>query len=124
MTEPGRMSSSGKNLVYALSRPSRCYGCDRRLEVGEIVCLKSSDIDKEVFCRKCAGLDKLELVGKGNQKITRLACKYSQSSFVVMQWSELWKCYERVGILAESAAIDKAEAEAGAKLPARNSMNR
>ena len=105
--------------VFALSRSSRCYGCDRKLEAGEIIDVKNKETDKEVFCLKCAGLGDLEILLSGNQKITRLASKYSTRRFVIMKWSDTWKCYERQGILVEAQAIDKAEAESGEKLKAR-----
>jgi hypothetical protein len=108
-----------KETVYSLSRASRCSGCDSKLAVGEIVKLEKAEEDREALCRKCSKLDDLELIGKGNAKITRLAAKYSTRSYVVMKWSEVWKTYERLGILAEPQAIDKAEEEAQVKLANR-----
>jgi len=86
---------------------------------GAIVKLRSEKEETEALCRSCSGLTDLELVLKGNQKITKLASKYSQELYVVLQWSQMWKCYERIGILAQSQAIDQAEIEAGAKLGKR-----
>ena len=106
--------------VFALSRSARCYGCDRKLEPGEIVDVKNKETDKEVFCLKCAGISNLEILLSGNQKITRLARKYSERRFVIMKWSDPWKCYERQGILVEPSAIDKAETESGEKLKKRS----
>lgn len=105
--------------VYLLTRASRCYNCDSKLEAKSIVQLKQSEDEREVLCRKCAGLDSLEFLGSGNTKITQLAKKYSTKTYVVMQWSELWKCYERQGLLLESPAIDKAETELGLKANTR-----
>jgi hypothetical protein len=109
--------------VYSLSRPSRCYGCDRRLLAGEIVKLEAGNEDKEVFCSKCAMLDMLEILPSGNAKITRLAKKYSKNQFVILRWSDLWKTYERVGLLVESQAIDRAQDETGEQLKNRNSLS-
>jgi len=109
-------------VVYALSRPSRCYGCDIRLQSGEIVKLEKDSEDKEVFCRKCAGLEALELLPGGNAKITRLAKKYSSVRYVVVRWSDLWKSYERQGLLVESQAIDRAEEESGTRLLKRENQ--
>jgi len=115
MTESKKEKAS-KEVVYSLSRASRCSNCDKKLAVGEIVKLQKAEEDREALCRTCSNLDNHELIGKGNAKITRLAAKYSEVSYVVMKWSEVWKTYERLGILAEPQAVDKAELEAGAKL--------
>lgn len=98
-------------VLYQLSSDSRCYNCDRKLLINEIVKLKNQEDEKEVFCLSCAGLNHLELLGGGNAKLTRLAKKYSKEKYVVVRWSQLWKCYERKGLLLEKAAIRKAEAE-------------
>lgn len=103
---------ANEEVVHALSRPSRCHGCDTKLEKGAIVKLTRHEEEKEAFCQKCAGLVGFELVPSGNAKITRLAKKYSSPYFIVMRWSELWKCYERQGLLALSAAVAQAKVEA------------
>jgi hypothetical protein len=110
---------SPKEVVYSLSRASRCHGCDKKLPLGEIVKLQKSEEDREALCRTCSKLDGHELIVKGNAKITRLASKYSKVSYVVMKWSEVWKTYERLGILAEPAAVDRAEEETKEKLAKR-----
>lgn len=107
--------------VYSLTRPSRCHSCDKRLMPGDIVKLTDGKEDREAFCRACSHLDKLEVLLSGNAKITRLATKYSTAKYVVMKWSEMWKTYERVGIMVDSQSIDKAEAECGIKLQNRES---
>ena len=108
-----------KNFLFCLSRPSRCHGCDKKLLPGEIVKLENSRDDREALCRKCAQLNALELVLKGNAKISRLANKYSTVSYIVMKWSDTWKCYERMGILVTPDAVDRAELEVGVKLQNR-----
>lgn len=108
-----------KPAVYALSRQSRCYQCDKKLAAGEIVRLKDAEDEREVQCQKCAGLTHLEVLMSGHAQITRLATKYSKEQFTIKRWSELWKCYERQGVLVEPQAIDRAEKETGSKLPNR-----
>lgn len=104
------------NSVFALSRPSRCFGCDTKLVVDDIVKLNTkSEDEKEVFCRKCAGLDALEILRSGNAQVTRLAKKYSKEHFVILKWSDLWKTYERQGLLVERDALAKAKEEAKSK---------
>ncbi|MFX5785324.1 hypothetical protein ABTE36_22790, partial [Acinetobacter baumannii] len=78
-----------KNLVYALSRASRCHNCDKKLERGDVVKLENVAKDEtEALCQKCAGLDAFVFVPKGRAKVTRLATKYSKTSYIVMRWDE------------------------------------
>ncbi len=114
-----RIVPSEKNIVFALSRASRCHACDRKLSPGEIVKLENAKDDREALCRNCAQLTALELVLKGNAKISRLASKYSETSYIVMKWDDTWKCYQRIGILASRESVDRAEKEAGVKLSNR-----
>lgn len=101
-------------LVYALYRVSRCHGCDRKLEKGEIVKLEQGLEEQRAFCSKCAGLEGLKILPSGNAKITRLVKKYSQKCFIVMRWSEVWKTYERQGLYVEPQAIAQARSEIAA----------
>ena len=105
--------------VYLLTRPSRCHGCDKRLLPGDIVKLEEGKEDREAFCCGCSRLDALEVLLSGNAKITRLATKHATTKYVVMKWSDMWKTYERVGIMVDRQAIDQAEAECGIKLQNR-----
>jgi len=68
-----------------------------------------------VICRKCGGFDSLEMLRSGNAKITKLASRLSTTKYVVLKWSQIWKSYERVGLLLESSAIDQAEQQCGIK---------
>jgi hypothetical protein len=97
--------------AYLLSRSARCYECDRKLEKGEIAKLIHDSEERELFCAKCAHLDSLELLAKGDAKLTRLASKYSKTKYSLLKWSELWKTYERQGLLLEPEAIAKAKRE-------------
>jgi hypothetical protein len=102
--------------VFALIRASRCFNCDRKLEPGVIVKLKNDRDEREVLCQACSGLQAFAVVAAGNAQVTRLAKKYSPTRYLVMKWSELWKCYERQGLLVERAAVEKIEAELGIKI--------
>lgn len=94
-------------VVYKLSKSSRCYNCDSKLVVNDIVKLQQNREDeREVLCGQCAGLAEYAFVPKGDAALTREATKQSQTRFVVMKWSELWKCYEREGILVEQKVMD------------------
>jgi hypothetical protein len=105
--------------VFALSRPSRCHGCDCKLAAEAIVQLNDKRDEREVFCLSCAKLGHLEFLRPGNAKITRLAKKYSSATFAVLKWSDMWKCYERHGLLVEPQAIDRAEEESGDRVKGR-----
>lgn len=97
--------------AYLLSRDSRCYECDKKLLAGEVAKLIHDSEERELFCAKCSQLDKLEVLNKGNAKLTRLASKYSQVKYTLLKWSPLWKAYERQGLLLEPEAIAKAKSE-------------
>lgn len=103
--------SKKKETVYELSKPSRCHNCDTKLDVGQIVRLQDKEDEREALCRKCAGLGDMVVVPAGNAQLTRLASKYSDPVYTIMRWSELWKCYERKGIMVSADAFAKAEAE-------------
>lgn len=110
MTEKARKPSK-ESPVYSLIRASRCFNCDGKQEPGSIVKIEPGKDEREILCRKCANLQEMEFLRSGNAKVTQMAKKYSQRVVVVMQWSELWKTYERIGLLVEPQAIDRIEKE-------------
>lgn len=103
-------NEAGKPVAYLLSKSSRCYRCDKKLEKGNVAQLINASEDREVLCAQCAEIDNLEILPKGNAKLTRLASKYSKTKYSLLQWSELWKTYERQGVLLEPEAIKQARA--------------
>lgn len=111
MVEDEKSPAQKRSNVYLLARASRCHHCDKKLERGDLVKLENKDDDREALCKKCAQLESFVLVPKGKSQVTRLATKYSKISYVVLQWDETWKSYNRVGILAEPAAVERAEKE-------------
>ena len=107
MPDPAQKKPKKRDpVVYKLSKASRCYNCDSKLPANEIVKLQSKEDDREVLCGPCAGLADYAFVPKGDPALTREATKQSEKRFVVMKWSELWKCYEREGILVEQKVLD------------------
>lgn len=102
-----------ENTLYALSRSSRCYGCDSALAIDDIVRLAKKQDESEVYCLRCSDLADYVFLPKGNSNITRLAKKYAQSPWVIVKWSEIWKTYERQGILVDQQAAARAKDEAG-----------
>lgn len=57
----------------------------------------------------------MEVLRSGNAQVTRLAKKYSTKHFIVLKWSEIWKTYERQGLLVEPDALKRARDEASKK---------
>jgi hypothetical protein len=66
---------------------------------------------RQALCLTCADMDHLEFLSSGDASLTRRARKYSGISAVVLKWSRSRKHYERQGLLVETSAIEKAEAE-------------
>jgi hypothetical protein len=63
------------------------------------------------FCLKCAGLNHLVFLPSGNPTLTRRASKYSSVKAIVKQINLTYKGYERIGILVEEVALQKAREE-------------
>jgi hypothetical protein len=107
------LSKSKKNLprVYSLSRASRCYACDAKLPPGALIKLRDDKDEREVLCQKCAGLADYQVLPAGNAKLTRKASNYAEHCFAIMKWSELWKCYERQGLLVEKSVLERLQKE-------------
>jgi hypothetical protein len=63
------------------------------------------------LCLDCADLGHLEFLPSGDAALTRRATKASRLSAVVVRWSTRRNRYERQGILAEPAAIERAAQE-------------
>lgn len=102
------MPKAKQEKVFQLNSAARCYNCDKKLEIGSIISLQKGRDESEVLCLDCSGLSTYTICPKGNAKLTQLAGKHSSKSYVIMRWSDLWKCYERLGILVEAEALEKA----------------
>jgi hypothetical protein len=94
-------------VVFWVVRPTQCSECGAELPKG---CLLRLEQEK-ALCMECADLDHLEFLPSGDQAVTRRASNYSKLHAVVVRWSPARKRYERQGILAEPAAITRAEEE-------------
>jgi hypothetical protein len=70
-------------------------------------------LEKEhgALCLVCADLDHLVFLPSGDMALTRRSTKYSRLHAAVLQWSRARKRYERQGVLIESEALERAEAE-------------
>jgi hypothetical protein len=98
---------SSELLVIAASKPWKCTACTIEFERGDFLSMD----DGGPVCLDCADLGHLEFLPRGDTALTRRARRASRLSAVVVQWSRTRKRYERQGILAEPAAISRAEQE-------------
>lgn len=94
--------------VFISNRKSVCDECHKNLGVQAWIFLNR---EKGALCLSCAGLDHLEFLPSGNMALTIRAKKYSSLCAVVLRWSGSRKRYERQGLLVQSEALKKAEAE-------------
>jgi hypothetical protein len=94
-------------LVIAAMRGWTCAVCGTAYEPGRMLRMESAGPS----CLECADLGHLEFLPSGNTALTRRAKRASRLSAVVVRWSRARRRYERQGILAEPAAIERAEAE-------------
>jgi hypothetical protein len=102
-------------VVFMVRRDSRCAECGEDLGRGRLLRVEG----EKALCLACADLDHLEFLAAGDAAVTRRAGRYSRLKAVVLRWAPARKRYERQGILAEPAAIDRAEQEALADAEAR-----
>lgn len=94
-------------VVFWARRPSRCFQCQEELGSGRLLFLEQG----EPLCLRCAGLDHLAFLPRGDSNLTRLAKSHSSRYAVVVRFSRTRKRYERQGLLVEAQALAKAEAE-------------
>jgi len=105
--EPGYESATKDIVVFRIRRDSKCSECGEELLHGSLLFLKQG----KALCLDCADLGHLEYLPRGDAALTRRARKHSGLSAIVLEFSRTRKQYERQGILVESEAIEKAEAE-------------
>lgn len=98
----------GELLAFFVRRETKCAECGRELFRGSMITLEK---EKGALCLECADLDHLEYLPRGNVALTRRATKHSALRAVVLQWSHTRRRYERQGLLVESEASERAEAE-------------
>jgi hypothetical protein len=99
-------------VVFILYRAtSPCVECGLSLRKGDLIRLQG---ENGALCLECADLDHLEFLPRGDAAVTRRSTKYSSLWAVVVQWSNSRKHYERQGILADPAAIERAVADSEA----------
>src|SRR5689334_57258 len=101
-------AESAERKVFIAGRESQCDECKEQLGRQAWICLAG---ERGALCLACADLDHLAFLPSGDAAITRRARRFSALSAVVLKWSRARKRYERQGLLVESAALERAEAE-------------
>ena len=94
-------------VVFDILRNSECVECRKELLASEFLFME----DGRPLCLRCADLDHLAYLPRGDTGLTRRARKYSSLSAVVVRFSRTRKRYGRQGVLVEQAALDRAEEE-------------
>lgn len=94
-------------VVFIVRRDTQCGECSADLGHGSFLRVEK----EQALCLDCADLGHLEYLPRGDAAITRRAAKHSALRAVVVEWSRRRRRYERQGILAEPAAIRRAEEE-------------
>jgi hypothetical protein len=94
-------------VVFSIVRESKCAECGEELFKGSLLRMEK----EKPLCMRCADLDHLVFLPRGNVAITRRSRKYSALSAVVVRFSRSRGRYERQGLLVEPEAIARAEAE-------------
>jgi len=111
MPEPAKdaefHSESKEPVVFSIVRDSACAECGEKLWKGSFLSMEGG----RPLCLRCADLDHLVYLPRGDAALTRRAKKYSGLSAVVVRFSRTRSRYERQGLLVEEPALQKAEAE-------------
>ncbi len=102
-----KLTRETDTLVFQILRDSQCERCGQELGRGRFLTLEA----ESASCMKCAGLDDLEFLPRGNAGLTRRAAKYSERKAVVVRFSRTRNRYERQGVLLERQALERASEE-------------
>jgi hypothetical protein len=102
-----KLNSAPEPVVFEVVRDSECSECGAEIAQGSHLSMEAG----QPLCMPCAGLGDLEFLPSGDTALTRRTTKYSSRKAVVVRFSKSRGRYERQGILAEPAAMEKAEQE-------------
>jgi hypothetical protein len=101
------ISRGDEIVVFSILRDSACAECGEALGKGRFLRLEK----ERPLCLRCADLDHLEFLERGDAALTRRASRYSTLRAVVVRFSRSRKRYERQGVLVEEQALARAEQE-------------
>jgi hypothetical protein len=92
-------------VVFSILRGSKCTECGEELWKGSFLLMENG----RPLCLRCADLDHLVYLPRGDRALTRRAKKKSVLSAVVVRFSRARGRYERQGILVEESALQEAQ---------------
>ena len=96
-------------------QPLKDFTCAECQGTGDLLIMD----DTGPLCLACADLEHLVFLPAGDAALTRRAKKASGLSAVVVRWSRTRKRYERLGLLVEEPALERAEQQCLADEDAR-----
>lgn len=99
------LTQAPETVVFQIVQNLLCSKCRRRLPQDTFVLQEAG----EPVCLPCAHLDDLAFLPTGNPSLTKRSAKHSKRTAQVMRFSATRGQFERVGILVEKAALEKAE---------------
>ncbi len=76
------------------------------------------------YCLGCAGITSMAFLPSGDAAMTRRSKKYSKHCFVLQEWNQRRKRYERRGQYVDAKAIELAESECSADKGIREDKNK
>jgi hypothetical protein len=103
----GKASRHDEIVVFWIVRDSACAECGEELGKGRFLRMEA----QRPLCLRCADLDHLVFLERGEAALTRRASRYSTLRAVVVRFSRSRKRYERQGVLVEEPALARAEQE-------------
>jgi hypothetical protein len=101
------ISGRDEIVVFWIVRDSACSECGEDLGKGRFLRMET----ERPLCLRCADLDHLVFLERGDAALTRRASRYSTLRAVVVRFSRSRKRYERQGVLIEDHALTRAEQE-------------
>jgi hypothetical protein len=104
----GRKTSGPHEIVvFWIIRDSTCAECGEELGKGRFLRMEA----ERPLCLRCADLDRLTFLERGDAALSRRASRYSTLRAVVVRFSRSRKRYERQGVLIEEHALARAQQE-------------
>src|SRR6202049_380342 len=101
----GTSSVRDEIVVFWIVRDSTCAACGEELGKGRFLRMEM----ERPLCLRCADLDHLVFLERGDAALTRRASRYSTLRAVVVRFSRSRQRYERQGVLIEDHALARAE---------------
>ncbi|HUT53486.1 MAG TPA: DUF2293 domain-containing protein [bacterium] len=108
--KPDEINEYRDTWVFMIVQDRNCSRCGGDMPRGSMAFNRG----EEHLCLKCAGMDHLVFLPRGNMALSRRARKYSSTSAVVVRFARARRRYERQGVLVEEEALARAEKECAA----------